>query len=94
MDQFCEITLDRERLKSEVRNTYTQVAEMPTGDFHFHRLYDHQRLAGFDPVTGFYVRERGTHGSQPALGLRRGNGPLALHFGQRAFGNGAAIQCA
>lgn len=37
MEEFCEITLDRERLKSEVRTTYTQVAEKPTGDFHFHR---------------------------------------------------------
>lgn len=49
MEQFCEITLDRERLKSEVRNTYTLVAEMPTGDFHFHRGPEYAaRQLGYD----------------------------------------------
>jgi len=49
MEQVCEITLDRERLKSEVRNTYTLVAEMPAGDFHFHRGPDYAaRQLGYD----------------------------------------------
>lgn len=49
MEQFCEITLDRERLKSEVRNTYTLVAEIPTGDFHFHRGPEYAaRQLGYD----------------------------------------------
>lgn len=49
MEQFCEITLDRERLKSEVRNTYTKVAEMPAGDFHFHRGPEYAaRQLGYD----------------------------------------------
>ena len=49
MEQFCEITLDRERLKSEVRTTYSLVAEKPTGDFHFHRGPDYAaRQLGYD----------------------------------------------
>ncbi len=49
MEQFCEITLDRERLKSEVRTTYTKVAEAPGGDFHFHRGPEYAaRQLGYD----------------------------------------------
>ncbi len=49
MEQFCEITLDRERLKSEIRNTYSLVAETPTGDFHFHRGPEYAaRQLGYD----------------------------------------------
>lgn len=49
MEEFCEITLDRERLKSEVLNTYTHVAEMPTDEFHFHRGPEYAaRLLGYD----------------------------------------------
>lgn len=49
MEQFCEITLDRERLKSEIRSTYSLVAETPTGDFHFHRGPEYAaRQLGYD----------------------------------------------
>lgn len=49
MEQFCEITLDRERLRKEVRTTYSQVAEKPDGDFHFHRGPDYAaRQLGYD----------------------------------------------
>jgi SAM-dependent methyltransferase len=37
MPVACPITLDREKLKSEVRAVYARVAENPQGDFHFHR---------------------------------------------------------
>lgn len=37
MTMVCEVTFDRERLKSEIRDTYQRVAERPDGDFHFHR---------------------------------------------------------
>lgn len=37
MSSSCDITFDRERLRSEIRTTYTRVAEQPDGDFHFHR---------------------------------------------------------
>lgn len=33
----CDLTLDRERLKEEIRSTYGRVAEEPNGEFHFHR---------------------------------------------------------
>jgi len=49
MEQFCEITLDRERLRKEVRTTYSQVAEKPDGDFHFHRGPEYAaRQLGYD----------------------------------------------
>lgn len=45
----CPITLDRERLKSEVRAIYAKVAENPQGDFHFHRGPEYAaRLLGYD----------------------------------------------
>jgi SAM-dependent methyltransferase len=33
----CPMNFDKNKLKSEVRLTYTQVAEDPSGDYHFHR---------------------------------------------------------
>jgi arsenite methyltransferase len=33
----CPMNFDKDKLKSEVRLTYTQVAEEPNGDYHFHR---------------------------------------------------------
>jgi SAM-dependent methyltransferase len=45
----CPITLDREKLKSEVRAVYAKVAENPWGDFHFHRGPEYAaRLLGYD----------------------------------------------
>lgn len=37
MALVCEVSFDREKLKSEIRSTYARVAEQPEGDFHFHR---------------------------------------------------------
>ncbi|CAG1012492.1 demethylmenaquinone methyltransferase / 2-methoxy-6-polyprenyl-1,4-benzoquinol methylase [Burkholderiales bacterium] len=37
MALVCEVSFDREKLKSEIRSTYARVALEPTGDFHFHR---------------------------------------------------------
>ena len=37
MATVCPVGFDKERLKSEVRATYSQVAENPSGNFHFHR---------------------------------------------------------
>ena len=33
----CPMNFDKDKLRSEVRLTYTQVAEDPAGDYHFHR---------------------------------------------------------
>jgi arsenite methyltransferase len=45
----CDITFDREKLKSEVRATYARVATEPDGDFHFHRGPEYAaKLLGYD----------------------------------------------
>ncbi|HEX9686516.1 MAG TPA: methyltransferase domain-containing protein [Burkholderiales bacterium] len=45
----CPVSLDREKLKSEVRATYAKVAENPQGEFHFHRGPEYAaRLLGYD----------------------------------------------
>jgi arsenite methyltransferase len=49
MATVCPIGFDKDRLKSEVRATYSQVAENPQGDFHFHRGPAYAaRLLGYD----------------------------------------------
>ena len=49
MSIACPITLDREKLKSEVRTIYAKVAENPQGEFHFHRGPGYAaRLLGYD----------------------------------------------
>lgn len=49
MSIACPISLDREKLKSEVRATYAKVAENPHGEFHFHRGPEYAaRLLGYD----------------------------------------------
>jgi SAM-dependent methyltransferase len=51
MAAVCPLTLDREKLKSEVRAVYARVAEHPEGDFHFHRGPAYAaRLLGYDAV--------------------------------------------
>lgn len=37
MALVCPMNFDKDNLRSEVRLTYTQVAEDPAGDYHFHR---------------------------------------------------------
>ena len=45
----CPVALDQERLKTEVRATYSQVAENPAGEFHFHRGPEYAaRLLAYD----------------------------------------------
>jgi arsenite methyltransferase len=49
MSVTCPVTLDREKLKSEVRAVYAKVAENPQGEFHFHRGPEYAaRLLGYD----------------------------------------------
>lgn len=49
MALVCEVTFDREKLKSEIRATYARVAEQPDGDFHFHRGPDYAAsMLGYD----------------------------------------------
>src|SRR3990167_5787663 len=45
----CPINFDVEQLKSEVRAIYSQVADDPNGDFHFHRGMDYAtNMLGYD----------------------------------------------
>ena len=45
----CPMNFDKEKLKSEVRLTYTQVAEDPAGDYHFHRGAEYAaKYLGYD----------------------------------------------
>lgn len=49
MATVCPVGFDTRRLKSEVRATYSQVAEDPYGEFHFHRGPAYAaRLLGYD----------------------------------------------
>jgi arsenite methyltransferase len=49
MAAICPVGFDTERLKSEIRATYSQVAENPMGEFHFHRGPEYAaRLLGYD----------------------------------------------
>lgn len=49
MSVVCPITLDREKLRSEVLSIYAKVADNPQGEFHFHRGPAYAaRLLGYD----------------------------------------------
>ena len=49
MTIVCPVGFDKERLKAEVRATYSQVAQNPAGEFHFHRGPAYAaRLLGYD----------------------------------------------
>lgn len=49
MATVCPVGFDKTRLESEVRATYSRVAEDPQGDFHFHRGPEYAaRLLGYD----------------------------------------------
>ena len=49
MSTVCPINFDVEQLKSEVRAIYSQVADDPNGDFHFHRGMDYAtNMLGYD----------------------------------------------
>jgi len=51
MALICPVSLDVDRLRRDVADEYTRVANDPEGDFHFHRGFDYAvgRL-GYDPV--------------------------------------------
>ena len=49
MAVICQANFDPEKLKAEIRKTYTAVADDPAGDFHFHRGPEYAaRLLGYD----------------------------------------------
>lgn len=70
MAAVCPVGFDKERLKSEVRSTYSQVAENPEGDFHFHRGPAYAaRLLGYD-IEELISKRRRRHRAEMMRFLR------------------------
>jgi SAM-dependent methyltransferase len=107
MGLVCEVTFDRDKLKSEIRSTYARVAEQPDGDFHFHRGpdyaasmlgYDRGELAELpDYVTapfagvGNPLRVRDLPAGATVIDLGSGGGMDCLLAGRRVGRDGAVI---
>lgn len=93
MATVCPVGFDKERLKSEVRATYSQVAENPHGEFHFHRGPAYAaRLLGYDIEELNALPARAT---EPFAGV--GNPfkmePLAPGATVADIGSGAGMDC-
>lgn len=107
MATFCDLTLDRERLKEEIRATYGRVAEQPDGDFHFHRGpayassalgYDRSEL---DALPGFVtapfagvgnpLRVRELPRGATVIDLGSGSGMDCLLAGRRVGAEGRVV---
>lgn len=107
MNQVCELTFDREKLKGEIRETYGRVAENPDGDFHFHRGSAYAAsLLGYDEaelrdlpafVTGPFagvgnpIRIRDIHSGATVIDLGSGGGMDCLLAGRRVGSTGKVI---
>lgn len=93
MAVVCPVGFDKERLKSEVCATYSQVAENPGGEFHFHRGPGYAaRLLGYDLAELQALPERAT---APFAGV--GNPfrmePIAPGASVLDIGSGAGMDC-
>ncbi|AGA31853.1 SAM-dependent methyltransferase (UbiE-like) [Thioalkalivibrio nitratireducens DSM 14787] len=89
----CEVTLDRERLKKEIRATYGRVAEEPDGDFHFHRGPDYAAtLLGYDRAE---LDELPDFVTAPFAGVGNPFRAAALPSGARVIdlGSGSGMDC-
>lgn len=107
MALVCEVTFDREKLKSEIRATYARVAEQPDGDFHFHRGPDYAAsMLGYDrgelaqlpeyvtaPFAGVGnpLRVRELPAGATVIDLGSGGGMDCLLAGRRVSREGAVI---
>ncbi len=93
MVMACDLTFDRERLKSEIRSTYGRVAEQPDGDFHFHRgpAYAASML-GYDRAE---LDELPSFVTAPFAGVGNPLRPAALPTGARVvdLGSGSGMDC-
>ena len=93
MAAACPVGFDKDRLKSEVRATYSQVAENPTGEFHFHRGPEYAaRMLGYDLAELRALPELAT---APFAGV--GNPfkmePIAPGASVADIGSGAGMDC-
>jgi arsenite methyltransferase len=93
MAVVCPVTLDREKLKSEVRAVYGRVAEDPRGEFHFHRGPEYAaRLLGYDEAE---LRELPATATASFAGV--GNpfvmNPLPAGAAVVDIGSGAGMDC-
>jgi SAM-dependent methyltransferase len=93
MSVVCPITLDREKLKSEVRTIYAKVAEDPQGDFHFHRGPQYAaRLLGYDAEELGELPE-GATASFAGVGNPFLMDPIAAGAAVVDIGSGAGMDC-
>lgn len=93
MVMACDLTFDRERLKSEIRSTYGRVAVEPDGDFHFHRGPAYAAsLLGYDRAE---LDELPDFVTAPFAGVGNPLRPAALPDGARVIdlGSGSGMDC-
>jgi SAM-dependent methyltransferase len=89
----CPITLDKEKLKAEVRATYSKVADDPSGDFHFHRGPEYAaRLLGYDLAE---LKSLPDIATAPFAGVGNpfGMAPLPQGAAVADIGSGAGMDC-
>ena len=93
MSLACPVTLDKDRLKSEVHAIYAKVAENPQGDFHFHRGAEYAaRLLGYD-LAELNKLPRTTTASFAGVGNPFIMDPLPSGATVVDIGSGAGMDC-
>ena len=93
MATICPVGFDKARLESEVRATYSQVAENPHGEFHFHRGPEYAaRLLGYDLEE---LRRLPDTATAPFAGVGNPFRMQALEPGSSVadLGSGAGMDC-
>jgi len=87
------VTLDREKLESEVRAVYAKVAENPQDDFHFHRGPEYAaRLLGYD-IAELNSLPRKATASFAGVGNPFLMDPLHAGAAVVDIGSGAGMDC-
>ena len=93
MATVCPVGFDKERLKSEVRATYSQVAENPEGEFHFHRGPAYAaRLLGYD-IEELNALPSGATAPFAGVGNPFKMEPLPPGAAVADIGSGAGMDC-
>lgn len=93
MSVACPVTLDKEKLKSEVRAVYAKVAENPQGDFHFHRGPEYAaRLLDYD-LAELNTLPRTATASFAGVGNPFLMDPLPAGAAVVDVGSGAGMDC-